>query len=130
MNYFLDALKNKYAQFSGRARRAEYWQFFLINIGISIAVNILVRATGSGIIATLGGLISLALLIPGLAVAVRRMHDVDKDWWYILIPIYNLILACTEGTKGPNQYGADPKGVDAGMGTTNFGGPTTPPSTY
>ena len=126
MNYFLDALKNKYAQFSGRARRAEYWQFFLFNILISIMLNVLVRTTGSGIIATLGGLVSLALLIPGLAVAVRRMHDVNKDWWYMLIPIYNLILACTEGTHGPNEYGPDPKNATV-TATDTFG---NPPATY
>jgi len=51
----------------------------------------------------------LAVLIPGIAVGVRRMHDVDKSGWFLLIPIYNLILACTEGTKGENEYGADPK---------------------
>lgn len=52
---------------------------------------------------------SLAVLIPGIAVAIRRMHDVGKSGWYILIPIYNLILACTDGDKGQNEYGADPK---------------------
>ena len=124
MNYFLDVLKNKYAQFTGRARRAEYWQFFLFNIIISTLINVVVRATGSTAIAGLGGLISLALLIPGIAVAIRRMHDVDKSGWFILIPIYNLILACTEGTKGPNEYGPDPKGA---VSTDTFG---TPPSTY
>jgi uncharacterized membrane protein YhaH (DUF805 family) len=51
---------------------------------------------------------SLAVLVPGIAVGVRRMHDVDKSGWYLLIPIYNLILACTPGTDGTNQYGADP----------------------
>jgi uncharacterized membrane protein YhaH (DUF805 family) len=110
MNYFLDVIRNKYAQFNGRARRAEYWQFLLFNIIISVIINVLVRATGSTIIAGIGGMVSLALLIPGIAVAIRRMHDVDKSGWFILIPIYNLILACTEGTKGDNEYGPDPKG--------------------
>lgn len=52
---------------------------------------------------------SLAVLVPSIAVAVRRMHDVNKSGWFILIPIYNLILAVTEGDKGSNQYGPDPK---------------------
>jgi uncharacterized membrane protein YhaH (DUF805 family) len=52
---------------------------------------------------------SLAILIPSLAVGVRRMHDVNKSGWYVLIPIYNLILACENGTDGPNDYGSDPK---------------------
>jgi hypothetical protein len=54
-------------------------------------------------------LYGFASLIPSLAVAVRRMHDVGKDWWYIFIPIYNLILCCTEGERRENQYGPDPK---------------------
>lgn len=57
----------------------------------------------------LSNLYSLAVLVPSLAVAVRRMHDVGKSGWYILIPIYNLILAVTEGDNGPNEYGEDPK---------------------
>jgi uncharacterized membrane protein YhaH (DUF805 family) len=71
----------------------------------------MVRMTGSMAIAGIGGLISLALFIPGIAVAVRRMHDVGKSGWFILIPIYNLILAVTEGQRGPNEYGEDPKGA-------------------
>lgn len=57
-------------------------------------------------------IIHLALIIPSLAVAVRRVHDVGKNGWYILIPIYNLILFCTEGTSGQNEYGEDPKSED------------------
>jgi uncharacterized membrane protein YhaH (DUF805 family) len=57
----------------------------------------------------LANVYSLALLVPSIAVGVRRMHDVGKSGWFILIPIYNLILACTEGTQGENEYGADPK---------------------
>ena len=123
MNYFLDVIKNKYAQFSGRARRAEYWQFFLFNIIISIVLNVIVRATGSMLVAGISSLVSLALLIPGLAVAVRRMHDVNKSGWFILIPIYNLILAVTPGIVGPNEYGPDPKGA-----TDAF--PTSGPEVY
>jgi len=48
-------------------------------------------------------------LVPSVAVAIRRMHDVGKSGWYALIPLYNLILACTEGVKGINEYGDDPK---------------------
>ncbi len=57
----------------------------------------------------LANLYSLVVLLPGIAVGVRRMHDVNKSGWYLLIPLYNLILACTPGTVGPNEYGADPK---------------------
>ncbi|WP_103069732.1 DUF805 domain-containing protein [Aquimarina sediminis] len=108
MNWYLKALKN-YVGFSGRARRKEYWMFVLFNTVIMYGLVILGTVLEIGLLATLGGIYFLATLIPSIAVAVRRMHDVDKDWWYMLIPIYNLILAFTEGTKGDNQYGPDPK---------------------
>ncbi|WP_223649849.1 DUF805 domain-containing protein [Hymenobacter psoromatis] len=123
MKYFLDTLKNKYAQFSGRSRRAEYWQFFLFNIIFSLVLGFVGRLIHFPFI---GVIYSLALLVPGIAVSVRRMHDVDKDWWYLLIPIYSLILVCTEGTSGPNQYGPDPKNATVpAMDTLG-----NPPATY
>ncbi len=94
-------LKN-FANFDGRARRSEYWWFFLASILVRIPLQL--------INPTLGVIAALALLIPTIAVAVRRMHDVGKSGWYCLIPIYNIILACTEGEKGTNGYGPDPKG--------------------
>ena len=105
MNYFITVFK-KYAVFSGRARRAEYWYFFLFNILISFAIGLIDGLIRNPLIGTLW---SLVTLVPGVAVSVRRMHDVNKSGWFILIPIYNLILACTEGTTGPNDYGDDPK---------------------
>lgn len=105
MNWYLAVLK-KYAIFSGRARRSEYWYFVLFDSLILIALQIVGFYIGNEI---LYALYSLAVLIPSLAVGVRRMHDVNKSGWFILIPIYNLILACTDGTAGPNEYGSDPK---------------------
>ena len=106
MKWYLQVLK-KYAVFNGRARRSEYWYFALFSILISIAL-MLVGAVLQ--IPILDSIYSLTVLLPGIGVAVRRMHDVNKSGWFILIPIYNLILACTEGTKGHNDYGNDPKG--------------------
>ncbi|GGX12550.1 DUF805 domain-containing protein [Aquimarina muelleri] len=111
MDWYLKTLKN-YTGFSGRARRKEYWMFFLFNMIIMYGLIILGGILDIGLLATLGGLYALVVLIPSIAVAVRRMHDVDKDWWYMLIPFYNIILAFTEGTKGDNQYGSDPKAND------------------
>jgi uncharacterized membrane protein YhaH (DUF805 family) len=105
MNYYLNVLKN-YAVFSGRARRSEYWYFFLFNLIISFILGFIGGAIG---FIYLGNIYSIAVLIPSIAVGVRRMHDVDKSGWFILIPIYNLILACTDGTPGENSYGEDPK---------------------
>lgn len=114
MNYYLQVLKN-YAQFNGRARRSEYWYFALFSTLISVGLTVLDLVLETGF---LNSLYSLAVLIPSIAVGVRRMHDVNKSGWYLLIPIYNLILACTDGTKGDNQYGADPKGLSASFNNT------------
>ena len=105
MNYYIKVLKN-YATFGGRARRAEYWWFFLINMIISFVVGFVGGLIKLPIIGTI---YSLAVLLPSIAVGVRRMHDVGKSGWYLLIPIYNLILAVTAGDPGTNAYGADPK---------------------
>ena len=104
MQYYLKALQN-YAVFTGRANRSEYWYFVLFNLIFSFVIGFI---AGFIKIPILGSIYSLAVLIPGIAVGVRRMHDVDKSGWFLLIPIYNLILACTEGTIGENQYGDDP----------------------
>ena len=109
--YFTGVLK-KYAVFQGRARRAEYWWFVLFNIIFSIVASILEKSfsffvmSNTGVISTLW---NLAVFLPSIGVAVRRMHDCDKSGWFILIPIYSLILCCTGGTSGPNRFGPDPK---------------------
>jgi len=105
MNYYFKVLQN-YATFSGRARRSEYWYFSLFNVIIAIVLGIIGGLMGTTVISNI---YTLVILIPGIAVAVRRMHDVGKSGWFILIPIYNLILACTNGVSGDNEYGADPK---------------------
>lgn len=102
---YLKALQN-YAVFGGRARRSEYWYFFLFNMIFAIIIAVI-----SGILTSpwLDNIYTLATLLPSIAVAVRRMHDVNKSGWFILIPFYNLILCCTDGTPGNNEYGSDPK---------------------
>ncbi len=109
MNYFLAPLK-KYADFKGRARRKEYWSFYLFFLIIIFGLVLLSQLLGTALTGpALIGLFELAMFVPLLAAGVRRMHDVDRSGWYLLIPIYSLILAFTEGTHGPNQYGPDPK---------------------
>jgi len=105
MNYYVKVLQN-YFNFNGRARRSEFWYFTLFNVIISFVLGLVGGFTGLSIISTI---YSLAVLAPSIAVAVRRMHDVGKSGWFVLIPIYNLILAVTEGNKGTNEYGPDPK---------------------
>lgn len=120
MNYYFEVLK-KYAVFSGRARRKEYWYFFLGNVIFGACLGFL---EGGGLISKESSdgilkLYQLLVLIPSIAVGVRRIHDVNKSGWFILIPIYNLVLFCIDGTKGPNKYGPDPK-EDTGMSTTDI----------
>jgi uncharacterized membrane protein YhaH (DUF805 family) len=112
MEWYLKVLKN-YDKFGGRARRKEYWMFVLFNLIVSIVLGIVDTAVGTEIPGTNSGIIgtiySLVVLLPSLAVAVRRMHDVGKSGWFILIPIYNFILSVSEGDTGSNEYGPDPK---------------------
>ena len=113
MNWYLDVLK-KYAVFSGRARRQEYWMFFLFNMIIAIVLGVVEGiAGGPGI---LGLLYGLAVLIPGIAVSVRRLHDIDRSGWWLLIALVPLIGAIVllvfmvlDSKAGENQYGPNPK---------------------
>ena len=119
--YWMQQPLKKYADFSGRARRMEYWMFFLLNVGVSVVASILDGILGmSGMIGGVYGPLTvvamLALIIPGIAVAVRRLHDQDKPGWWLLlvfVPIIGaivlLVFMFLEGTKGDNQYGPDPK---------------------
>lgn len=119
MNWYLAALQ-KYADFNGRARRKEYWFFTLFNVLFAIVAFVLDHVTGL-VIAGIGyGPIylfyTLAFFIPGLAVAVRRLHDVGKSGWMVLISliplvgaIWLLILMVTEGQPEENEYGPAPK---------------------
>ncbi|ALJ05349.1 hypothetical protein APS56_09515 [Pseudalgibacter alginicilyticus] len=108
MNWYLKVLK-QYADFKGRARRKEYWMFFLFNIIISYGIIFLSIGIDIPSLSILSSIYSLVVLIPGLAVGVRRMHDVGKSGWFLLIPIYNLILACTDSEAGTNKWGPNPK---------------------
>ena len=107
MNYYFKVLNN-YATFSGRARRKEYWMFFLFNMIFGFLFGLVCGLLG---VPDLAQLYSLAMFIPSIAVGVRRMHDVGKSGWFLLIPIYNFILTVSEGEKQVNQYGADPKQI-------------------
>jgi len=118
MNYYLSVLK-KYAVFSGRAQRAEYWYFVLFNMIISIVLGIIDGVIGSGGI--LGAIYPLAVLIPSIAVSVRRLHDTNHSGWWLLISLLPLIGAIIllvflvrDSQPGQNQYGPNPKGMTTG----------------
>jgi uncharacterized membrane protein YhaH (DUF805 family) len=117
MNWYLEVMK-KYVVFSGRARRKEYWMFVLFNIIIFIVLYFLESLVGGpGILANL---YSLAILLPGISVGVRRLHDIGRTGWWILvgfIPVIGtiilLIFMILDSNPGENKYGPNPKGVTA-----------------
>ncbi|PNW27048.1 DUF805 domain-containing protein [Formosa algae] len=118
MNWYLKVIKEHYADFKGRARRQEYWMFVLINTAISWSLAILDYFVGSGIFSAISGLYSLAVFIPGLAVSVRRLHDIGKSGWFLLLIflpiigwIWLIVLMATDSEHGPNAWGDNPKGM-------------------
>ncbi len=109
MEWYLKVLSN-YATFTGRARRKEYWMFALISTLISIILVIIGHILfGQEQGATLSNLYSLGVMIPTIAVGIRRMHDINRSGWWILFPFVNLYFLCCDTVKGDNRYGHDPK---------------------
>ena len=105
---------NKYATFSGRAQRSEYWYFFLFTAVVNIVASVL-DATIFGDMAVLYVIATLVLLLPSIAAGVRRLHDTDKSGWWLLISfipaigiIVLIVFFCQRGTVGPNRFGPDP----------------------
>ena len=126
MNWYLKVLK-QYADFKGRARRKEYWMFYLMHIIVVgvLCFLLIFMSDGldsaeepSGLGLTVLGLYILATLIPTIAVTVRRLHDTNRSgWWYLItiIPYIGkfvlLIFTCMESYNGMNQWGENPKGI-------------------
>ena len=118
MDWYITVLQ-KYAQFSGRARRKEYWYFILINTLISIALTFVDGLTGTLDVETgvgvLSGIYSLAVLIPSFSVGFRRLHDTGRSaWWLLLffIPIIGwivILIFLVQDSQEDNQYGPSPK---------------------
>jgi uncharacterized membrane protein YhaH (DUF805 family) len=129
MKWYLKALK-KYATFKGRSTRKEYWMFvlwnMLVSIGITLAAWIIAIGVGFAVyrnednvmdmgtaIAILTGMVySLVLVIPGIAVTCRRMHDAGRSGWWMLFPVVSLILLCLDSQPRENGYGPSPKMPD------------------
>jgi len=136
MDWMLMPLR-RYAEFSGRSRRKEYWMFALLNVLIALFVGLVTLVMAVSVssesammvvvtpVLILWFLLSLVFIIPGLAVTIRRLHDIDKSGWTILLaliplvgPIVLLVFYCTEGTPGPNRFGPDPKAGELGNPVT------------
>lgn len=134
VHYFIEGVTKKYAYFQGRARRAEFWWFTLGQLCVLLPLYLLVlivslgtadpySGSPSGLAMLLTGLfwlVSLALFLPALGMAIRRLHDTGKSGWFYLLnfvpfgSIVLLVFYCMEGDRGPNMYGPDPKGGYAG----------------
>jgi uncharacterized membrane protein YhaH (DUF805 family) len=119
MNWYIHVLKN-YAEFSGRARRREYWFFCLFNILISIVLAMIDGLTGTfdsdAGMGLLGAVYAVGVLIPSIAVSVRRLHDTDRSGWWLLIsliPVIGVIVLIVflvlDSTPGSNRFGENPK---------------------
>lgn len=124
MNLMFQPLR-KYADFYGRARRAEYWLFALLMAIIVVPISVISEVIEAGgdvsggvmLLMLVLSLVYLGLLIPSLAVTVRRLHDTNRSGWWVLISLIPLVgaivmfvFAVLDGTPGPNKYGSDPKG--------------------
>ena len=118
MNWYIDAWTN-YANFQGRARRKAFWMFALFNIIAIVALTMVegpIGLRGDGGYGILSGLYSLAVILPALALAVRRLHDTGRSGWWLLIglvplvgPIVLIVFYVTDSQPGSNEYGPNPK---------------------
>ena len=115
VNYYVGCFKN-YVNFNGRARRKEYWMFCLGNVIVSIVLSIIIAILR--LPAGVSNIYTLAVFLPTLAVAVRRLHDIGKSGvWYLISfipcvgPIWFLVLMCQDSVPGENEYGVNPKEV-------------------
>lgn len=119
MEWYLKVVRDNYANFHGRARRQEYWMYALINLIIFVVlaiVDTILFSSGNNFIS---GIYSLAVLIPGIAVSVRRLHDTDRSGWWLLltfIPVIGVLVLlffmCVEGDRGANRFGSNPKALE------------------
>jgi uncharacterized membrane protein YhaH (DUF805 family) len=107
----ISSVLGKYVGFSGRAPRSEYWYWILFYVIVLVVAIVIDKILGFPIVQAI---VSLGLLLPSLAVAIRRLHDLDRSgWWMLLcfVPIANIVLIvwfCMRGTMGPNRFGPDP----------------------
>ncbi|MEK7298558.1 MAG: DUF805 domain-containing protein [Candidatus Margulisiibacteriota bacterium] len=121
MNEYIAVLK-KYAQFSGRSHRREYWMFFLVNLVISVLLNVIDGILGLEMgksVGVLSAIYGLAMIIPSLSVGARRLHDTGRSGWWLLlslIPIIGwivlIVFLVQDSQPGTNTYGPNPKATD------------------
>ena len=103
MDWYLKAMQ-EYITLTGRARRREFWTFYLFNSIIRLCIDFVQ-------VPLLDNLFWIAVIVPSIAVAIRRMHDTNHCGWWSICPIANIVLSCTAEDQGENIYGSDPKTV-------------------
>lgn len=106
---YVDVLK-KYATFTGRASRKEFWMFLLFNVLIGAVIGFIEGLVGIPGFFSL--LFNLAILIPSIAVGARRMHDTDRSGWWQIVPIVGFIFMLLDSHPGTNRFGPNPKGIN------------------
>ena len=121
MNWYLKVLKGNYSNFSGRAQRAEYWWYALINSSVITVIHYVDLLIGTTMdwqqLGIIGAIYALAVIIPGLAVSTRRLHDIGKSGWLLLLALTGIgiiplfLWHVSDSTPGDNQYGPNPKGI-------------------
>jgi uncharacterized membrane protein YhaH (DUF805 family) len=118
VHWYTDVLR-KYVAFDGRATRPEYWWFTLISVIIAIVIELVVLAGGGsgGSAQAAADIYELAVLLPSLAVSIRRLHDTNRSGWWVLVGliplagwVWIIVLLAMPGDPGPNRYGQDPRG--------------------
>ncbi len=119
MKSFIQALK-KYAVFDGRARRREFWMFTLFTVILGFAIGLMasfieVLGIGKDLFEPIHITYGAVMFVPGVAVGVRRMHDIGRSGWWLLIPLVSLVFLCLDSQLGENKYGSNPKDDLAGI---------------
>lgn len=110
MYWYLEPLR-KFAVFKGRARRMEFWSFFLGNLIIGLILVYIDNLIGFHLRTerpTLLDIFEVSILVPSISAGVRRMHDNSRTGWWLLVPIYNFLFLIGDGTRGDNRFGPDP----------------------
>lgn len=106
VNWYFEVLK-KYAVFTGRARRKEYWMFILFNFLVAVVIGAVEGLMGGK--GMISNIYTLAVFLPSIAVGVRRLHDTDRSGWWLLLPVVNIIFLMLEGNSNTNRFGPSPK---------------------
>lgn len=116
MDSYITVLK-RCLDFKGRSRRREYWMFCVVSFLVAFFLGLLLMLFDRSrqTIEAMLNLYQLIILLPTISVSIRRMHDIGRRGWWILVPLVNLLFCCLDSQPGDNQYGPYPKKAEAGI---------------